>query len=130
MYSVISVKMDSSPAILKIGIDPFVADQSTISPSLCGNITVTLVPQLNHKLFCYSLVTFFTEKRRSSFQNSKLLPKMRHVLRVKKIIPNTIPAVCVPSRSCGKGTGIVISIIQTQLWEREGNRELKKFENR
>jgi len=38
--------------------------------------------------------------------------------------------VCVPLRSYGKGTGIVIHITQTQLWEREGNRECsytKKF---
>jgi len=38
--------------------------------------------------------------------------------------------VCVPLRSYGKGTGIVIPIIQAQLWEQEGNRESsyeKKF---
>jgi len=34
---------------------------------------------------------------------------------------NKIVGVCVPLRSYGKGTGIVISITQTQLWEREGN---------
>jgi len=31
--------------------------------------------------------------------------------------------VCVPLRSYGKGTGIVIPIIQAELWEREGNQE-------
>jgi len=34
-----------------------------------------------------------------------------------------IPAECVPIRSHRKGTGIVIPITQTKLWEREGNRE-------
>ena len=33
------------------------------------------------------------------------------------------PAVCVPLRSYGKGTGIGILITQTQLWEREGNQD-------
>ena len=30
---------------------------------------------------------------------------------------------CVPLSSYGKGTGIIIPITQTQLWEREGNQE-------
>ena len=33
---------------------------------------------------------------------------------------------CVPLRSYGKGTGIVIPITHTQLWEREGNRNSSK----
>jgi len=39
-------------------------------------------------------------------------------------------AVCVPLRIYGKGTGIVIPITETKLWEREENREssyAKKF---
>jgi len=49
--------------------------------------------------------------------NSEESSENRETFSVSKFSPAT------GVRSYGKGTGIVIPIIQTQLWEWEGNRE-------
>jgi len=48
MYSVISVKLDSLPGnTKKQGIDPFVVDQSAISPSLGGYISILRLDEIH-----------------------------------------------------------------------------------